>query len=117
MAAAAVAHTALPPVRAAAAAVGAVVLPAPVLPIPVALRVDGQVPVERAANVNDAMAGDHTLFTSGRNIERLWEVSEPLLRDPPAVKPYAQGSWGPTEVGRLIAPNSWRLPFARRWRE
>ncbi len=67
--------------------------------------------------IRDAMAGDHTLFTSGRNIERLWEVSEPLLRDPPPVKPYAQGSWGPTEVGRLIAPNNWRLPFARRWRE
>ncbi len=67
--------------------------------------------------IRDAMAGDHTLFTSGSNIERLWEVSEPLLRDPPPVKPYAQGSWGPTDIGRLIAPNEWRLPFARRWRE
>jgi hypothetical protein len=33
------------------------------------------------------------------------------------VKPYPQGSWGPTEIGALIAPHSWRLPFARRWRE
>ena len=67
--------------------------------------------------IRDAMAGDHTLFTSGSNIERLWEISEPLLREPPPVKPYAQGSWGPTDIGRLIAPNEWRLPFARRWRE
>ncbi|MDX6624405.1 MAG: glucose-6-phosphate 1-dehydrogenase [Solirubrobacterales bacterium] len=67
--------------------------------------------------IRDAMAGDHTLFTSGRDIERLWEVSEPLLHDPPPVKPYPQGSWGPTEIGRLIAPNEWRLPFARRWRD
>ncbi len=67
--------------------------------------------------MRDAMAGDRTLFTTARDIERLWEISEPLLQDPPAVKPYPPGSWGPAEIGALIAPNSWRLPFARRWRE
>ena len=67
--------------------------------------------------IRDAMIGDRTLFTTAPGIERLWEVSEPLLRDPPPVKPYPQGSWGPTEIGALIAPHSWRLPFARRWRE
>jgi glucose-6-phosphate 1-dehydrogenase len=67
--------------------------------------------------IRDAMIGDRTLFTTAVGIERLWEVSEPLLRDPPPVKPYPQGSWGPTEIGALIAPHSWRLPFARRWRE
>ena len=67
--------------------------------------------------IRDAMIGDRTLFTTAKGIERLWEISEPLLRDPPPVKPYPQGSWGPTEIGALIAPRSWRLPFARRWRE
>jgi glucose-6-phosphate 1-dehydrogenase len=67
--------------------------------------------------IRDAMIGDRTLFTTAQGIERLWEVSEPLLQDPPPVKPYPQGSWGPTEIGALIAPRSWRLPFARRWRE
>jgi glucose-6-phosphate 1-dehydrogenase len=67
--------------------------------------------------IRDAMTGDHTLFTTARDIERLWEVSEPLLREPPPVKPYPPGSWGPAEIGALIAPHSWRLPFARRWRE
>jgi glucose-6-phosphate 1-dehydrogenase len=67
--------------------------------------------------IRDAMAGDHTLFTTARDIERLWEVSAPLLEDPPPAKPYAPGSWGPTDIGSLIAPNSWRLPFARRWRD
>jgi glucose-6-phosphate 1-dehydrogenase len=62
------------------------------------------------------MAGDRTLFTTARDIERLWEVSAPLLENPPPVKPYPQASWGPTDIGRLIAPNEWRLPFARRWR-
>jgi glucose-6-phosphate 1-dehydrogenase len=67
--------------------------------------------------IRDAMAGDRTLFTTARDIERAWAISEPLLQDPPAVRPYAPGSWGPTEIGALIAPNAWRLPFARRWRE
>ena len=31
----------------------------------------------------DAMRGDHTLFTTAEGIERLWEVSEPLLEHPP----------------------------------
>jgi len=67
--------------------------------------------------IRDAMAGDRTLFTTARDIERLWEISAPLLEKPPPVKPYPVGSWGPTEVGALIAPYSWRLPFARRWRD
>jgi glucose-6-phosphate 1-dehydrogenase len=67
--------------------------------------------------IRDAMKGDHTLFTSAEGIERLWEISEPLLTQPPEVLPYAPGTWGPDEIHDLIAPNTWRLPFARRWRE
>jgi len=67
--------------------------------------------------LRDAMAGDRTLFTTARDIERLWEISMPMLEMPPPVRPYPPGSWGPAEIGALIAPNSWRLPFARRWRE
>jgi glucose-6-phosphate 1-dehydrogenase len=67
--------------------------------------------------IHDAMMGDHTLFASAKGIERLWEVSQPLLDDPPPVLPYAQGSWGPAEaINALIAPHAWRLPFERRWR-
>jgi glucose-6-phosphate 1-dehydrogenase len=65
----------------------------------------------------DAMAGDHTLFTTADGIERLWEVSAPLLESPPEVIPYPVGSWGPEAVHDLIAPKRWRLPFERRWRE
>ena len=43
----------------------------------------------------DAMRGDHTLFTTAEGIESLWERSAPLLDDPPPVKPYAPGTWGP----------------------
>jgi glucose-6-phosphate 1-dehydrogenase len=65
----------------------------------------------------DAMWGDHTLFTTAEGIENLWEKSEPLLEDPPPVKPYAPGSWGPNAIHQLIAPHAWRLPFERGWRE
>jgi glucose-6-phosphate 1-dehydrogenase len=65
----------------------------------------------------DAMRGDHTLFTSAVGIERLWEVSMPLLETPPPVRPYAPGSWGPNAIHQLIAPHTWRLPFERAWRD
>ena len=65
----------------------------------------------------DAMRGDHTLFTTAEGIERLWEVSMPLLEAPPPVRPYAPGSWGPNAIHQLIAPHTWRLPFERAWRD
>ena len=67
--------------------------------------------------IHDAMIGDHTLFTSAEDIERLWELSAPLLDHPPDVQPYPPGSWGPPGIRELIAPNAWRLPFERGWRK
>jgi glucose-6-phosphate 1-dehydrogenase len=64
----------------------------------------------------DAMRGDHTLFTTAEGIERLWEVSTPLLENPPPVRLYPQESWGPKSVHQLVAPHAWRLPFERAWR-
>ena len=66
--------------------------------------------------IYDAMSGDHTLFTNAEGIERLWERSAPLLDNPPPVRPYAPGSWGPNAIHQLIAPDAWRLPFERAWR-
>jgi len=65
----------------------------------------------------DAMRGDHTLFTTAEGIERLWEVSTPLLEAPPPVRFYDPGSWGPNAIHQLIAPRAWRLPFERVWRD
>jgi glucose-6-phosphate 1-dehydrogenase len=66
--------------------------------------------------IYDAMVGDHTLFTTAEGIERLWELSTPLLDDPPPVRVYPAGSWGPNAIHQLIAPHAWRLPFERGWR-
>jgi glucose-6-phosphate 1-dehydrogenase len=66
--------------------------------------------------IHDAMRGDHTLFTTAEGIERLWEISTPLIDDPPPVRRYQPGTWGPNAIHQLIAPNAWRLPFERTWR-
>ncbi|MDQ6920319.1 MAG: glucose-6-phosphate dehydrogenase [Candidatus Dormibacteraeota bacterium] len=60
--------------------------------------------------IYDAMIGDHTLFTTSDGIERLWELSTPLLENPAPVQPYEPGSWGPQAVHDLIAPRRWYLP-------
>ncbi|MFN8192826.1 MAG: glucose-6-phosphate dehydrogenase [Nocardioidaceae bacterium] len=65
----------------------------------------------------DAVKGNHTLFTTAEGVERLWEVSQPLIDSPPPVRRYAVGSWGPNQIHQLIAPHAWRLPFERVWRE
>jgi glucose-6-phosphate 1-dehydrogenase len=64
----------------------------------------------------DAMRGDRTLYNTAEGIERLWEVSAPLLEDPPPTRSYDLDSWGPNAVHPLIAPRAWRLPFERGWR-
>jgi glucose-6-phosphate 1-dehydrogenase len=66
--------------------------------------------------IYDAARGDRTLFTTAQGIERLWEISAPILDNPPIVRPYSQGSWGPNQIHQLIAPFAWRLPFERQWR-
>jgi glucose-6-phosphate 1-dehydrogenase len=60
--------------------------------------------------MHDVMLGDHTLFNRAEGIERLWEVSAPLLAAPPPVLPYAQGTWGPKELLDLPNPRHWYLP-------
>ncbi|MFQ6170832.1 glucose-6-phosphate dehydrogenase [Oryzobacter sp. R7] len=67
--------------------------------------------------IYDAARGDRTLFTSASGIERLWQISQPLLDNPPPVRPYAQGTWGPNQIHQLVSPFTWRLPFERVWRE
>jgi glucose-6-phosphate 1-dehydrogenase len=60
----------------------------------------------------DAMLGDQSLFARADGIERLWELSAPLLDDPPPAQLYAPGSWGPDAIDRLISPHRWYLPDA-----
>ncbi|MCW2718586.1 glucose-6-phosphate dehydrogenase [Pseudonocardia sp.] len=58
----------------------------------------------------DAMTGDHLLFISTAEVERLWELCDPVLADPPPALPYEKGSWGPQEALDLPGERGWRLP-------
>jgi glucose-6-phosphate 1-dehydrogenase len=59
--------------------------------------------------IYNAMLGDQTFFTRSDGIERLWEAAVPLLADPPPVKPYPPGSWGPAAIDDLVRPFRWHL--------
>jgi glucose-6-phosphate 1-dehydrogenase len=60
--------------------------------------------------IHDVMIGDRTLFTTSGAVERLWQISQPLLDQPPPVQLYEPGSWGPAAIEELIAPRRWHLP-------
>jgi len=56
----------------------------------------------------DVMRGDMTLFTRSDEVDRLWQVCQPLLDDPPEVLPYEKGSWGP-QAALDLPVGGWRL--------
>jgi glucose-6-phosphate 1-dehydrogenase len=61
----------------------------------------------------DAMLSDQSLFTPAAAVERLWDISAPLLDNPPPIQPYAPDSWGPQPaLNHLTAPYRWHLPGA-----
>jgi len=60
--------------------------------------------------IHDVMLGDRTLFTTSAAIERLWEIADPVVREPPPVEIYEPGSWGPPSAEGLLAPHRWHAP-------
>ncbi|MDX6602685.1 MAG: glucose-6-phosphate 1-dehydrogenase [Solirubrobacterales bacterium] len=60
--------------------------------------------------IHDVMVGDRTLFTTSAAIERLWEIADPVVREPPPVEIYEPGSWGPEATDALLAPHRWHVP-------
>ena len=59
--------------------------------------------------LHDSMEGDHTLFIREDEVERSWEIVQPILDAPGPVRPYPANSWGPQEAIELIAPRLWHL--------
>jgi glucose-6-phosphate 1-dehydrogenase len=60
--------------------------------------------------LHDVMLRERLLFTRSEQIERLWEVVEPVLEQPPKPQLYKPGSWGPEAALELAVPPGWRLP-------
>jgi glucose-6-phosphate 1-dehydrogenase len=57
----------------------------------------------------EAMEGDHTLFTREDEVERAWEILDPVVKKSPPVIEYDPGTWGPVQADELIVPHHWRL--------
>jgi glucose-6-phosphate 1-dehydrogenase len=69
-----------------------------------------ETPYERL--LGDAMAGDGALFTREDAVEAAWAVVEPVLKDPPRVRTYRRGGWGPPEADTLTAAHGgWHNPM------
>ncbi|KGI66518.1 glucose-6-phosphate dehydrogenase [Mycolicibacterium rufum] len=60
----------------------------------------------------DVMRGDQTLFARADEVDRLWQICQPVLDHPPSVHGYQKGSWGPDPALMLPGPRGWRLPDA-----
>ena len=56
----------------------------------------------------EVLKGDQTLFTRSDEVDRLWEVCQPLLDNPPTPQPYEKGSWGP-QAALDLPRGGWRL--------
>ncbi len=56
----------------------------------------------------DVMRGDRTLFISSEEVDRLWEIFQPVLDRRPRTQPYEQGTWGPAAALDLPI-GGWRL--------
>ena len=56
----------------------------------------------------DVMCGDQTLFVRADEVEESWRVYSPLLTNPPPLRPYPAGAWGPPEADALLAPGGYR---------
>jgi glucose-6-phosphate 1-dehydrogenase len=87
-------------------------------PAPFAFRYDDSFVISNQLEayerlIHDALIGDRTLFTGSKGIERLWEVSQPVLDNPSPMHSYEPGSWGPAAIDELVAPRRWHLPDGR----
>jgi glucose-6-phosphate 1-dehydrogenase len=72
----------------------------------------GEAPTPYEVLLLDAMRGESARFTRQDGVEEAWRIFEPLLREPPPVKNYAPGSWGPEQAEKLVSGfGSWHGPW------
>jgi glucose-6-phosphate 1-dehydrogenase len=61
--------------------------------------------------IGAALDGDRWLFAQQATVEAAWQVVDPVLGDATPVHPYARGTWGPAEAGRLLpGRDTWHDP-------
>ena len=72
----------------------------------------GEAPTPYEVLLHAALEGDATRFARQDSIEECWRICAPLIESPPAVEPYASGSWGPAAANRLVKGlGRWHEPW------
>jgi len=72
----------------------------------------GEGPTPYEVLLHAAMEGRSVRFTRQDTVEEQWRVMQPLIDHPPAVQPYAPGTWGPDAADGLVAGHGgWRGPW------
>ena len=61
--------------------------------------------------LENALAGDPTLFAREDGVEAAWRVVDPVLGDATPLFPYEPNTWGPREADELIRDvGGWHNP-------
>ncbi len=72
----------------------------------------GEGPTPYEVLLHAALVGQSTRFTRQDGVEETWRIMRPLLDAPPAVHPYAPGTWGPEAANALVAGHGrWHGPW------
>jgi glucose-6-phosphate 1-dehydrogenase len=72
----------------------------------------GEGPTPYEVLLHAALIGDSKRFTRQDGVEECWRVMRPLLDNPPPLRPYAKGSWGPEDAERVLAGHGhWHEPW------
>jgi glucose-6-phosphate 1-dehydrogenase len=72
----------------------------------------GEAPTPYEVLLHAALIGNDIRFTRQDGIAEQWRIMQPLLDKPPAIHPYAPGTWGPEAAEKLTADvGGWRGPW------
>ncbi len=72
----------------------------------------GEGPTPYEVLLHAAIEGRRPRFSRQDTVEAAWRIMQPLLDNPPPVRPYAPGSWGPDDADALVAEHGgWREPW------
>ncbi len=72
----------------------------------------GEGPTPYEVLLHAALVGDSKRFSRQDLVEQCWRVMQPLLDQPPAVHPYARGSWGPDAAEKVLdGDGRWHQPW------
>ncbi len=74
-------------------------------------REGGEAPTPYEVLLHAALIGDATHFKPQAVVEENWRIVQPLLDAPPAVQPYAPGTWGPDTDSLVAETGGWHGPW------